>query len=75
MSRRKHSTGGFIRNKPLTAGEEEFRVVSIQNKTKEITLIGIFSSLDTARHVANSYKKEDNTIHIHGDSNRVLETV
>ena len=75
MSKRKHLPGRFTRNKPLTRGEEEFRVVRIQNKTQEITLIGIFSSLDTARHVANSYKKEGNTMHIHGNSNRVLETV
>ena len=75
MSRRKQSKGGFIRNKPLTKGEQEYRVVSINKFTQAITLIGIFSSLTTAEHVAKSYKNNEVRIYIHGEENRVIAQV
>lgn len=75
MSRRKQSQGGFIRNKPLTKGKPEYRVVSVDQKTKEIVWIGIFSGWETAQHVAQTYKKEGKDIYIHDNSNRILDKV
>ena len=75
MNRRRQTKGGFIRNKPLTKGEPEYRVVSVDKKTKEIVLIGIFSGWETAQHVAESYKKAGKDLYIHDDSNRVLDKV
>lgn len=75
MSKRRHRKGGFIRNKPLTTGEPEYRVVSIDTKTKEIVLVGIFSGWETAQHIAQAYKTTGKDIYIHDDSNRVLDKV
>lgn len=75
MSRRRQNKGGFIRNKPLTEGEPEYRVVSVDQETKSITLIGIFSSWETAQHIAKSYKQDGKDIYLHGESNRVLAKV
>ena len=75
MNKKKERRGGLIRKKPLTESEEKNRVISIAQETGAITLIGIFNSLETATHVANSYKQKENTIYIHGDANRILAKV
>tara|TARA_R110002020_G_scaffold280226_1_gene495991 strand:+ start:712 stop:891 length:180 start_codon:yes stop_codon:yes gene_type:complete len=59
----------------LTTGEAEYRVVSVDQETKEIKAIGIFTSWETAQHTAKAYKKDNKDIYIYGDSNRVLAKV
>ena len=75
MGRRKQRTGGFIRNKPLTTGELEYRVLCIDQNTGTIRLIGTYKSLEIAKQIATSHKTSTNDVYVHGNDNRVLARV
>ena len=75
MGKRKRLRGGLIRKPQLTTSEEEYRVFSVDRKTDEITMLGIYSSFDEAEREASKLKKTGIDIYLHGDSNRVLAKV
>lgn len=75
MSKRRHRKGGFTRNKPLTTGELEYRVLCIDQNTGTIRLIGTYKSLEMAKQIATSHKTSTNDIYVHGKDNRVLARV
>ena len=75
MGRRKRIQGGLIRKKHLTTDSEEYRVLSVDCKTNEITMLGSYPSLMKAKEEAKKFKKAGVDIYLHGDSNRVLAKV
>ena len=75
MAKKKRLQGGLIRKKRLTTDSGEYRVLSVDCKTNEITMLGSYSSLTEAQTEAKKFKKEGIDIYLHGDSNRVLAKV
>ena len=75
MGKKKRLQGGLIRKKQLTTGPEEYRVLSVDCKTNEITMLGTYPSLMDAKEEAKKFKKTGVDIYLHGDSNRVLAKV
>ena len=75
MGKRKRLQGRLIRKKGLTTSEAEYRVLSVNSKTDEVTMLGAYSSYEEAYEEAQAHKQDDLDIYIHGDANRVLAKV
>lgn len=75
MGKKKRIRGGLIRKQPLTEEFKEYRVLSVDQETDEITMLGIYPSFDQAAQAAQQFKKNGLDIYLHGDSNRVLAKV
>ena len=66
---------GLIRNKPLTNSTEEFRVLCVNSSTSAISVLGITSSLEEAKQLADKEKAQGVDIYVQGAENRVLYRV
>ena len=66
---------GLIRNKPLTNSTEEFRVLRVNPSTSAISVLGITSSLEEAKQLADKEKAQGVDIYVQGAENRVLYRV
>ena len=66
---------GLIRNKPLTNSTEEFRVLCVNPSTSAISVLGITSSLEEAKQLADKEKAQGVDIYVQGEENRVLYRV
>ena len=75
MGKRKRLKGRLIRKKGLTSSEAEYRVLSVNSKTDEVTMLGVYSSYAEAYQEAQKHKRDGLDIYLHGDSNRVLAKV
>jgi hypothetical protein len=49
-----------------------YRVISIHNKTKHITIIGVYDCIKAATLMANDIASKEVKCYVHGDGNRVL---
>ena len=75
MGKRKRLQGRLIRKKGLTTSEVEYRVLSVNSKTDEVTMLGVYSSYEEAYKEAEAQKQAGIDVYIHGDENRVLAKV
>tara|TARA_Y100000310_G_scaffold325235_1_gene388421 strand:- start:186 stop:413 length:228 start_codon:yes stop_codon:yes gene_type:complete len=75
MGKRKRLKGRLIRKKGLTSSEGEFRVLSVNSETDEVTMLGVYASYEEAYQEAQAHKQDGLDIYLHGDSNRVLAKV
>tara|TARA_R110002020_G_scaffold72862_1_gene187166 strand:- start:44 stop:265 length:222 start_codon:yes stop_codon:yes gene_type:complete len=73
MKRRRK--GGLIQKQHLTNNLQEYRVISIEEATGGISMIGVYSSFDEALIIAKENKKPGHNLYIHGDSNRIIAEV
>ena len=73
--RKKIRRGGLIRKQGLTQKEQEYRVLSVEMTTEEITLWGTYTDLKEALDEASKIKKDGLDVYVHGDSNRVISKV
>ena len=65
----------MVRKKGLTSNEAEYRVLSVNSKTDEVTMLGVYPSYAEAYQEAQKHKQDGLDIYLHGDSNRVLAKV
>ena len=49
-----------------------YRVISIHNKTKHITIIGTYDCINAAKLMADDLANKDVKCYVHGDDSRVL---
>ena len=75
MGKRKRLKGRLVRKKGLTSNEAEYRVLSVNSKTDEVTMLGVYPSYAEAYQEAQKHKQDGLDIYLHGDSNRVLAKV
>ena len=66
---------GLIRNKPLTSSTGEFRVLCVNQSTSAISVLGITSSLEEAKKLADIEMAQGVDIYVQGEENRVLYRV
>ena len=48
-----------------------YRVISIHNKTKHITIIGVYDCINAATLMANDLANEEVKCYVHGDENHL----
>ena len=73
--RKRQRRGGLVRKQRLTQTEKQFRVLSIDIRTKEAHGWGTYATLDEAFAEAKEVKTDGLEVYIHGDSNRVISKV
>ena len=73
--RKRTRHGGLVRKQRLTQTEKEFRVLSIDIRTKEARVWGTYPTLDEALVEAKEVKTDNLEVYVHGDSNRVISKV
>ena len=72
---RRRRKGGLIQKRGLTNNLQEYRVISIEEATGGISIIGVYSSFDEALTMAKENKDVGYNLYIHGDSNRIIAEV
>ena len=73
--KKKRQPMGLIRTKPLTKSSDEYRVLSVNKETHEISLLGQFTSLEEAKESAHALKTKSVDTYVHGTHSRVLYRV
>ncbi len=61
-----------VYNSNMDSNNNIYRVISIHNKTKHITIIGVYDCINAATLMANDLANEEVKCYVHGDGNRVL---